>query len=316
MAIRGLVREAQLAVEPERAAERAAEVAETARQVGVPAFIAWAILLQGEAAAVGGDLDGADRYFDEAIEAAAGVALTVEIGARLWRGLYCSPGDRKAALRSLHQAIDLGEEHALVPHLMAEAYEEIALAWLEDGKVEQAATLAMAVQRLRQAIGASGSLLHGFANEAVTTLDRARHQQIVGKQARGWTDLTTGVLAEAYLAVGQEQRAREMAEAPILVPDAWTNLLRARISQSRVFRALDGAAASERIAALLGDADRLVEKSGARAYAPLVAEEFARLAALGNDEQEARSQLRRALELYRDVGATGHVRRLSEEVGE
>jgi len=53
----------------------------------------------------------------------------------------------------------------------------------------------------------------------------------------------------------------------------------------------------------------LVEESGARAYAPLVAEERARLTALGNREQEARAQLRRALELYREVGATGHVRR-------
>jgi len=159
-------------------------------------------------------------------------------------------------------------------------------------------------------------LLHGFPTEAVATLERARHQHLVAKQARAWTDLTTGLLAEAYLAVGQEQRAREMAEAPILVPDAWTNLLRARLSQARVFRALDGATASDRIAGLLTDADRLVEKSGARAYAPLVAEEWARLTALTNDEPEGRSQLDRARELYRDVGATGHVQRLSEELGE
>jgi tetratricopeptide (TPR) repeat protein len=159
-------------------------------------------------------------------------------------------------------------------------------------------------------------LLHGFPKEAVATLERARHQHLVEKQARTWTDLTTGLLAEAYLAAGQEQRAREMAEAPILVPDAWTNLLRARISQSRVFRALDGAAARERIAALLAEAGRLVEKSGARAYAPLVAEEWARLTVLGDDEKEARSQLRRALELYRDVDATEHARRLSDEIGE
>jgi class 3 adenylate cyclase/tetratricopeptide (TPR) repeat protein len=159
-------------------------------------------------------------------------------------------------------------------------------------------------------------LLHGFPNEAVATLEHARHQHLVAKQARGWTDLTTGLLAEAYLAAGREQQAREMADAPILVPAARTNLLRARISQSRVFRALDGAAASDRIAALLGDAERLVEESGARAYAPLVAEERARLTALGDREQEARSQLRRALELYREVGATGHVRRLAAEFGE
>jgi len=159
-------------------------------------------------------------------------------------------------------------------------------------------------------------LLQGFPNEAVATLERARHQHRVAKQARGWTDLTTGLLAEAYLATGREQQAREMADAPILVPAARTNLLRARISQSRVFRALDGAAASDRIAALLADAERLLAESGARAYAPLVAEERARLAALGNREQEARSQLRRALELYREVGATGHVRRLAAELGE
>ena len=38
------------------------------------------------------------------------------------------------------------------------AYEGIAFAWLQDGKVERAAMLAVAIQRLREAIGVSGDI--------------------------------------------------------------------------------------------------------------------------------------------------------------
>ena len=98
----------------------------------------------------------ADRYFDQAIEAAAGVVIHVEVTARLLRGLFRTCGDREAAIRSLRECIDQAERHSVMPNEVADAYEGIALAWLEDGKVERAATLAVAVQRLREAIGASG----------------------------------------------------------------------------------------------------------------------------------------------------------------
>jgi adenylate cyclase len=158
-------------------------------------------------------------------------------------------------------------------------------------------------------------LQHGLPKEAVASLERAREQHLVRKQARGWTDLTIGLLAEAYLADGQPEQARETAEAPIHVPGARIQRLRARIAQARVFRALDGAKASARIDEILVDAEQMLEESGALAYAPLLAEERARLAALHEDASATHARLLEVRDAYSEVGATGHVRRLDEELG-
>ena len=159
-------------------------------------------------------------------------------------------------------------------------------------------------------------LQHGFPSEAVASLERARQQHVERKQARAWTDLTIGLLAEAYLANGQPGPARETAETPILVPAARIHRLRARIAQARVFRTLDGEGGSERVAEILADAERMLEESSARAYAPMLAEERTRLAALREDASATHARLREVRDAYREVGATGHVRRLDEELGE
>jgi class 3 adenylate cyclase/tetratricopeptide (TPR) repeat protein len=155
-------------------------------------------------------------------------------------------------------------------------------------------------------------LLHGVSDDAVANLERAQHAHLAEKQARGWTDLTLGLLAEAYLAVGQSDKARELADVELYVPDARTCRLRARISQARVIRALDGAAATPRIAELLDDADLVLEQSAAVAYRPMIAEERARLAiANGAAPHE---QLRPLVDQYAEVGGVGHVRRLEAEL--
>jgi class 3 adenylate cyclase/tetratricopeptide (TPR) repeat protein len=156
-------------------------------------------------------------------------------------------------------------------------------------------------------------LLHGFSEDAVSSLERARHLHLAEKQARGWTDLTLGLLAEAYLAVGRRDEAREMAHAELYVPDARTCRLRARISQARVLRALDGASATPRIEALLNDADLMLEQSAAFAYRPMIAEERTRLA-IANGASPG-EQLRPLVARYAEVGAVGHVRRLEAELG-
>jgi tetratricopeptide (TPR) repeat protein len=156
-------------------------------------------------------------------------------------------------------------------------------------------------------------LLHGLPDDAVASLERARHLHLAEKQARGWTDLTLALLAEAYLAVDQNDEAREMANAELYVPDARTCRLRARISQARVLRALDGAAATPRIEALLDDADLMLEQSAAYGYGPMIAEERARLAIVNG--AAPREQLRPLVARYGEVGAIGHVRRLEAELG-
>ena len=88
------------------------------------------------------------------------------------------------------------------------------------------------------------------------------------------------------------------------------------LSQIRVFRALDGETAGARVEAILAEADRLVEESGALAFGPLFAEERARMSAVSGDTKLARRQLRDALDGYRAMNAAGHVARLESELGE
>jgi hypothetical protein len=107
-----------------------------------------------------------------------------------------------------------------------------------------------------------------------------------------------------------------MAEACGARPHARLNLLRSKISQARVFRSLDGAAAQERVDSILAEADRLVEESGAVAYRPLVAEERARMTAVLGNAELAREQLLEALSGYRTTSAVGHIARLESELGE
>jgi len=80
-----------------------------------------------------------------------------------------------------------------------------------------------------------------------------------------------------------------------------------------VLRALDGAAATPRIAELLDDADLMLEQSAAYAYGPMISEERARLAIANG--AAIREQLRPLIAQYAQVGAVGHVRRLEAELG-
>ena len=157
-------------------------------------------------------------------------------------------------------------------------------------------------------------LLNGSFDDAVATLSRAREQHVVHKQARGWVDITTGLLAEACLATGDVRRAREMAEAVGERPNARVNRLRSMLSQARVFRSLDGAAAEERVSSILDAAERLVDETGAVAYRPMVVEERGRMTEVLGNSELSRRQLEDALHRYRAISANGNAARLSTEL--
>jgi hypothetical protein len=124
------------------------------------------------------------------------------------------------------------------------------------------------------------------------------------------------LLAEAHLAAGDAASARAAANRCIAEQDTWAFELRAHLARSRVRRALDGADARAEIEASLARADLLLEWSGARAFAPFIVEERARLAAVLGNEDGARDLLRRARGLFIDVEATGHAERLTAKLAE
>ena len=109
--------------------------------------------------------------------------------------------------------------------------------------------------------------------------------------------------------------ARTVANRCTAERGTWVCELRAHLSRSRVLRALDGPDARGEIEASLERAQQLLEMSGARAFAPFIVEERARLAAVLDDEVEASKLLRRARHLFAEVEATGHVGRIAQEIG-
>jgi hypothetical protein len=88
----------------------------------------------------------------------------------------------------------------------------------------------------------------------------------------------------------------------------------ARIVLARVLMQSDGPAARSAIEAELDRAEALIGESGARALAPLVLEERARLARLLGDEPCRERELREAHRLFAEMGATGHAERLAQEL--
>jgi tetratricopeptide (TPR) repeat protein len=157
-------------------------------------------------------------------------------------------------------------------------------------------------------------LMHGRIAEALESLEHVDQVQ----RERGFfrhLNLGPGLLAEAHLAAGHAERARAEANRGIAERDTWVHELRAHLSRSRVLRALDGAGARAEIEASLARAWLLLEWSGARAFAPFIVEERARLAAVLGDEAGAADLLRRARVLFADVEATGHAERLTVELG-
>ena len=157
--------------------------------------------------------------------------------------------------------------------------------------------------------------MHRGVAEALETFQRVDHLQRERGIAGFTLNLGQGLLAEAHLAAGDAASARTVANRCTAERDTWVYELRAHLSRSRVLRALDGPEARVEIEASLARADLLLEWSGARAFAPFIVEERARLAAVLGDEAGAADLLRRARGLFADVEATGHVERLTAELG-
>jgi tetratricopeptide (TPR) repeat protein len=158
-------------------------------------------------------------------------------------------------------------------------------------------------------------LMHGQIADALDLLLRADHLQREGEIGVVQWNLGQALLAEAHLAAGDAANARIVANRSIVERDTWVFELRAHLARSRVLRALDGADARSEIEASLARAEVLLESSGARAFAPFIVEERARLAAVLGNEDSARDLLRRTRELFGQVEATGHVERLTAELG-
>ena len=132
-----------------------------------------------------------------------------------------------------------------------------------------------------------------------------------------WLPGILSALAEAHLALGEPAEAldavREGIErghaggTPYQEAHAWLTL-------ARILLASDGNPARQEIEAALGRAEELVALVEGRSLSPRILELRGRLAAALGDTAASEQALREALDLYRDIGATGHAERLAREI--
>ncbi|TFG93901.1 MAG: hypothetical protein E4H11_07790 [Myxococcales bacterium] len=238
----------------------------------------------------------------------------------MWMGL---PGEAAACFdRSLEAGIEPNDERLVW----------LVNTWSGPALEELTGTSRQAIARSQQAVDVAepwdspfgraiawlylgwAQLMHGHHAEALALLLDTDHLQRERGIAGVLWNLGQGLLAEAHLAAGDAESARTVANRCTADRDTWVFELRAHLSRSRVLRALDGASAQAEIEATLARAQQLLEMSGARAFAPFIVEERARLAAVLGDDERASYLLREARSLFGGVGAAGHVERIAKEL--
>lgn len=139
--------------------------------------------------------------------------------------------------------------------------------------------------------------------EFALELSRANH---AGRFLEAYT---VAALAEAFLGLGNETRAREVAEEAIETSvrmECRVGEIAAHLARARVLIALDGLEANSDIESALDSADALARSTGARSYEPQILAERAHLARLGSDSTRCQALLVEAQKLFSEMGATGY----------
>ena len=120
-------------------------------------------------------------------------------------------------------------------------------------------------------------------------------------------------LAEAHLGLGDQPRARQLAEEALQIAlraQMRVAEVRALLARARVALTLDGVAARAEIESILERALALVHTTGARSFEPQIHVERARLAGLLSEAAGRQQWLREAHRLFTEMGATGHAERV------
>jgi len=245
-----------------------------------------ALGLRGRLFAAAGQLGRAGHYLDRAFELATACEESSQQGV--------TQGDRATLERQRgatataviygRQAVELAEQ------------------------VASPTGLRQALCNLGQALLANGEL-----GAARATLERG----LATGRGRYFSVPLLSALAETLARQGEHSRAQETAREALAVASATGQAeCHAQITLARVLRLGSDLEAEEPIRAALARAEQLVEELGPRVYRPEICEERAALARLHGNEAECTRELREALRLYTGMAATGHVERLTRELGE
>ncbi len=152
---------------------------------------------------------------------------------------------------------------------------------------------------------------------AISAIERSMAIAQERRTAAEGTGLRLMMLGEAYLGLGDPERALELVREGLVVARAHGhpfNQIYGHRALARALLASAGTAAGAEIEAALSSALQLVAHTGARADEPLVRIELAELARQRGDHEAHQRELIEAHRLFTENGATGRAERLSIEL--
>jgi class 3 adenylate cyclase/tetratricopeptide (TPR) repeat protein len=192
---------------------------------------------------------------------------------------------RTAALEALRIAEELGSGFSL-----GSAYSNLASVHFAAGEFEEAESFS------RQALELARSRRLGLEFEALALARVARSQARIGKTAEALES------AQEAIALASE---RGQAQWELL----------GQLGLGEALAEAQGSRGRKAAEEALESARRLMEQTGARVYEPQIVEAWARLAQACGDASAREKYLREALNLYTQIGARGHAKRLAGELG-
>jgi hypothetical protein len=208
------------------------------------------------------------------------------------------------------------------PEILAWALGVLPGLTLMAGEEDDQLSMAEEAVKIGEDTGNGLSLVYGLGGLAVAHLVLGHSAEATSAAERALTEARsrrTGLwleteilawLAEARLGTRDFAGAATAADEAVAVArrqEARVVECQALLTRARVARATNGEPSEEAILADLNAAQTLVQDTGALTYEPFIREELGRLR--GDEDQ-----LRKALRLFRAIGATGHARRLDAEL--
>jgi tetratricopeptide (TPR) repeat protein len=160
-------------------------------------------------------------------------------------------------------------------------------------------------------------MMRGEWRPAIAAIERSAAIANEHRTAREATGLRMASLGEAYLGLGDLERARTLVDEGFAIAHEQGNqvgMTYASLARARVLLGSAGPAARTEIEAALARALELEHGVGGKAYVPMVHVELAELARQCGDPEGHERELREAHRLFTELGATGHTERLASEL--
>jgi adenylate cyclase len=230
----------------------------------------------------------------------------------------------------LQQSLQVSREHELLEPLAWGLGVSTILADCAGERADEARRNAFEATEVAERVGSPFSRSHAYRALALAHRMHGDHDAAIEilERAIGFAREGSGrerepemlaMLAEALTDAGELDRAHEVAEEAVELARSFGTQVyecMAHLAVAGLELRRGAPDAADRVAGALDAAEKLVEQTGARALAPRVEEQRARLARLQGDPQGFASRLRAAHALYAEIGARGHAERVAAELEE